>query len=289
MATIINNRATVNYRYGANTGATVSNTTDVSVNNALEIQKTSLSQTYRNGQEITYIISLQNESSGNITITVSDDLGTYTFNCDDYTPLTFTGTARLFINGIYHSALNPTEDDHELIFSNIVIPANGNALILYSARINQFADCSEASEITNTATAFICCDCPCAQSVSDSNTISAESFAEIRLIKSGCPNTVVCGEELSYLIDIYNYGNLPATDVILTDTFTPPLSDITVSADGIIIPESDYSYINGTLTIPNQSGETELTVPAATFTHNPVTGIVEVTPGRLQIVIKGTI
>lgn len=289
MATIINNRATVNYRYGTNTASTVSNITNITLDNALNMTKSSLSGTYREGENITFIISLQNDSNDNLTINIVDDLGTYTFEGNEYTPLTFTGDASLFIDGVFDSALTPTVVDDELVFESIVLPPNSNALILYSATANEFANTSVNGEITNTATATITCDCPCAGTVSDSNTITAEEFADIQVIKSGCSNNVVCGDTLSYSIEILNFGNIPATDVVLTDTFTPPLSDITVSVDGVVIPQTDYSYVNGTLTLPNEGSATELVVPAATFTQNPTTGIFEVIPGRLEIVITGTI
>jgi len=90
MATIINNRATVNYRYGTNTASTVSNVTNITLDNALNMTKSSLSDTYREGENITFIISLQNDSNNELTIDVVDDLGSYTFEGNEYTPLTFT-------------------------------------------------------------------------------------------------------------------------------------------------------------------------------------------------------
>ncbi|MBQ4316698.1 MAG: hypothetical protein IJC20_00465, partial [Clostridia bacterium] len=219
MATIINNRATVNYRYGTNTATTVSNVTSVDFQNALSIQKTSLSDSYRIGQDITYIIALQNGSDNELTVDATDDLGTYTFNGNEYTPLTFTGDAQLFINGVFVSDLTPTVSANELVFENIVLPPNANAFILYSATVNEFANVGEDGEITNTVTADVTCDCPCAETVSDSNTITAEEFADLRLVKSACPNTVICGEEITYVIDVLNYGNMAATEVVITDTF----------------------------------------------------------------------
>lgn len=290
MATIITNRASVNYNFGTSTASAVSNTTSTTLNGALNIQKTALSDNYRIGQDITYIISIENNgTTAAEDITVTDDLGTYTLGGNEYTPLTFLGNAQLFINGVFYSVLTPDLSESNIVFDISSIPENGNAQIIYSARVNEFANGSSESVVKNTATADFVCECPCNEPVSDSNTITADAFAELRLVKSVCPNPVICGEELTYIIDVYNYGNIPATNVVLTDTFMPALADIVVTVNGAVIPESDYSYVGGILTLPNQSGETELSVPAATFSQNASTGIFEVIPGQLQITITGTI
>ncbi len=287
MATIITNRATVNYRYGTNTAEAVSNTTSTTLNGALSIQKTSLTDNYRIGQSVTYVISIRN-GSGNTAedIIVTDDLGTYTQSGNEYSPLTFIGNAQLFINGVFSGTITPDIEEHSIVFDISEIPAYGNAQIIYSARVNGFANGGSNSVITNTASANFACDCPCDGPVSDSNTITTEQFAELRLVKSSCPNPIICGETLTYVIDIYNYGNIPATEVVLTDAFVPALSDLSVSVDGAIIPESDFRYVGGVLTLPNQSGGTQLSVPAATFGQSPD---FEIIPGRLQIVLTGTI
>ena len=289
MATIINNRATANYRYGSYTVETNSNTASVTLNEALIITKKSLSPTYKAGRNITYIITIQNGSGNELTLDLSDNLASYNINGNTFTPLTFDGDAMLFINGVFHCMLTPTTASHELLFCNIVIPPRENAIILYSATPNQYADYTVDSEITNEVSVFSSQNCPCIETVTASTTVYAEGFAELRLIKSGCPNTVVCGEELTYTIDIYNYGNIPASDVTITDTFTPPLKDITVTVNGAILSENDYQYSNGTLIIPRQNSSLKLTVPPATSVQNPTTGIVETIPSTIGIVITGTI
>lgn len=289
MATLISNQATISYRFGTRAANAVSNIASTVLSSALDIDKTSLSEQYRIGQSLTYIITVTNngnEDSG--AINVSDDLGTFTQNGTEITPLTYVGPARLFINGSFDSVINPDVNENDIQFEIENIPANGNAQIIYLASVNSFASGETGSEITNTATASRACDCPCDQNVSDSNTIILEAFADIRIVKSVCPNPVICGGELTFVFDIFNYGNVEATEVVLTDTFVPPLTDITVTVDGIVIPESQYRYVNGVLTLPNAIGD-EITVPAAEFVRSPINGVVTVTPGKIQITVSGNV
>ncbi len=289
MATIITNRATVNYRYGTVEASAVSNVTSTVLNGLLDIQKSSLTEQYRIGQEVTYIITLTNNGDSALNdITVIDNLGTFSVNGSSVTPLTYIGTARLFINGAFDSVLTPTVGAMSIVFNVERLPAGANAQIIYIARVNRYADITSGATITNTATADNDCDCPCDEPTSDSYTITAEEFADLRIVKSVCPNPVVCGGELRYVIDLYNYGNIAATDVVLTDTFEPALADISLTVDGVLIPETDYSYIAGKLTLPNSAGD-EITVPAAEFVRNAMTGAIEAVPGHIQIIVRGTV
>ena len=102
------------------------------------------------------------------------------------------------------------------------------------------------------------------------------------------PNPVVCGDTVTYTIRIYNYGNIDAENVQLTDTFTPAPTNVSVSRNGVVLAGTDYTYVNGTLTVP-ATGIAADTVPAAVFTRDPVTGEVTVTPGVVEYVITGTI
>ena len=103
-----------------------------------------------------------------------------------------------------------------------------------------------------------------------------------------CPNPVICGDTITYTIKIYNYGNTAAENVVLTDDFNPAPTNITVSRDGVLLLGTDYTYIDGTLTVP-ATASAPVTVPAATFVQDPVTGIISITPGVVEYTITGTI
>ncbi len=288
MATIITNQATLNYRYGGETAVTtVSNIASTVLDNLIEISKTTLNEGYRMDDNITYIINVYNGGAAVDTITVRDNLGSYTVDNEEYTPLTFTGTANLYINGVLSDNLTVTTEDGAVVFVINGIPARSNAQIIYQARVNRFADVECGGTITNTATAE--CDCLCNIEAEDSQTIVAECYADVRIFKSVCPNPIICGDELTYVFDIYNYGNIDAEDVVLIDTFDPALTDISVFVDGVEVDEENYTYVNGVLTLPAEGNDYNLIVPAATFTRDEETGEFLVNPGRLQITVRGTI
>lgn len=289
MATIITNRATVNYNFGSSSAVVFSNLTSTVLNGALSIEKSSLSDSFRVGQELTYIITLRNNSStATQRISATDNLGTFIENGNSITPLTYIGTAQLFINGVFSSDLTAVVGNRSILFEIAGIPAGETAQIIYRARVNEYACSNEGSTITNTVCAEYLCNCPCEGPVCDSFSLTVDEYAELRVVKSVCPNQVVCGEPLNYVIDIYNYGNIDATGVVLTDIFEPALRDLSVNIDGVIIPESEYSYVNGVLTLPNGSGN-EISVPSAICERNAQTGEVAVTPGVITVTVSGTI
>lgn len=288
MATIITNRATINYNNGTALATAVSNTTEAIISEALSISKTALSDTYRVGDYLTYVISLNNTSESTAAnVTVTDDLGSYVFNDSIITPLDYGGSAQLYVNGIFVSLITPTVIENGIVFSIDSIPAGGNAQIIYNATVNEFASGAAGAQILNTASVEFECDCVCNQGSSDSETVTADTFAELRLIKSVCPNPIICGERITYVIDVYNYGNIAADEVVLTDTFIPPLEDIAITVDGVDIPESNYSYVDGVLTLPAATSGYALSVPAATYTQNPESGAFESIPGHIRIIISG--
>ncbi len=289
MATIITNQARLNYRYGTATATAVSNVTSTILNSQLSVSKTALSDCYRIGQNITYIISITNNNSRSASdIMVADDLGTYNASCGEVTPLDFIGPAQLFINGVFRSAIAPTIEENGIVFEIDSLPANSNAQIIYIAQVNEYANGAIGSVITNTVIVDNNCDCPCEIPSSDSTTVPVCQYADVRIVKSICPNPVICGERLTYTFTLYNYGNIPATDVVLTDTFEPALTDLEVTINGVFIPSEDYDYVNGTLTLPADDSEYEITIPAATFSRNANCAIT-VTPGSVQITVSGNI
>lgn len=290
MATIITNQATLNYRYGNITARTVSNVTSALLNGPLSITKSSLSDSYRLGQDITYLITVTNNGNAQVNgVVVTDDLGSYELNGNTITPLTYIGPAQLFINGVFNSILQPVVGEDNITFNISSIPANGNAQIMYLTRINSSACGAAEAYITNTATAYLNCDCPCEGPATASHTITAEEFADVRMVKNVCPNPATCGEVLNYTITVYNYGNMEATEIVLTDSFEPALTDITVTVDGDIIPSENYSYVNGVLTLPSAGSDYSISIPPAVFTQDPVTGVCTVTPSSVVITISGTI
>ena len=287
MATI-ENFATVSYTSGGVTETKVSNLAEIGLESAISFAKATLGDTYSEDSVITYILSITNTSANTVSnIKITDDLGSFLFGTIELTPLGYTAPALLLIDGQDVSSQLTVDDTTagSLVFSFPTLPAGATANVVYRASVNEFAPLDLNSAIVNTAT--LTSDSDCADG-SASATVTAASAANVSVFKQMAPNPVVCGDVVTYTIRIYNYGNIPAEDVVLTDTFNPAPDTITVSKDGVLLGGSEYSYVGGTLTTPVGTG-TPVSVPAATFTRDSETGILNVTPGVVEYVITGQI
>ncbi len=266
-----------------------SNITVGEIIESLTVTKTSIGTTYENGSEPVYIISIINTDDEAVTgVTVSDDLGAYTPGTVTFYPLEYeAGSVRLFTNGVLGPA-PAVAVGPPLVFSGITIPANGNVIIIYRSTLTDAAPLGLDGEITNTVT--VTAD-ELTFPVTASTTITTSNSPRLAITKSMDPTRVSDGDRLTYTFTIENFGNSPATidyNVTVRDTFLPILYDITVTYNGTTwTTPANYRYSETTgvfATVPGQ-----ITVPAATFTQDPATGIVAVTPGVSTLVVTGTV
>lgn len=256
----------------------------------LTVDKNAVSQSYNAGDDVTYAISIVNSGSTAFTgLTVTDDLGAYTFNTTDTRyPLTYNNdSVRYYVNGILQAA--PTVSaQNGVVFSGINIPAGGNALIIYSARVNEYAPLGIGSSVTNTA---VVTGTGISDRVSSSYVLNAEAAPDLTITKSIDPVPVSENGTVTYTFVIQNRGSAEAgadSDVVLNDTFDPILSGISVSLNGTQLSESDgYEYDEADGVFTTTSGT--ITVPAATYAQDSVTGAWSVTPGVTTLVVTGTI
>ena len=90
---------------------------------------------------------------------------------------------------------------------------------------------------------------------------------------------------------IQNFGNVAAnaaTGAVITDTFDPVLSNLTVTFNGTAWTDpTEYTYDETTGVFATAAGE--ITVPAATYTQDPVSGAWVANPGVSTLVVTGTI
>ena len=287
MATI-ENFATVSYTSGGISETKVSNLAEIGLESAISFTKSTLGETYGEDDVITYILSMTNTSASTITnVSITDDLGTFIFGTLELSPLTYTAPALLLIDGqdVSTQLTVDTSTAGSLVFSFPALPAGATANIVYRAAVNEYAPLDVNASVTNTAT--LTSDSDCADGTATA-TITAVSAANVSVFKQMSPNPVICGDTVTYTIRIYNYGNIAAENVVLTDTFNPAPENITVSRDGVLLIGTDYTYVNGTLTVPS-TAQSPVTVPAATFIRDVTTGIVNVTPGMIEYTSTGTI
>ncbi len=256
---------------------------------ALAVTKIALEQSYTPDGAITYVVSLRNTGTTPITdLTITDDLGAYAAGGATVYPLTLTdGDAALFINGVRQdnaviSAGPP------LTVTGITLPAGADAVLVYQARTNQFANPTATGSITNTATLTA----PSLTApITASETVPVSNRPELAITKSINPQQVVDNDRVTYTFVIRNTGNQPVAlsdNATIQDTFNPILTDLAVTFNGVAWTENtQYTYDQGTGLFATLPGNLE--VPAATFTQDPVTGAYTVTPGIATLVVTGTI
>lgn len=272
-------------------GNSVTNS-NVAVGEILEVlsaTKTAVRDTYTAEDTITYVISIIN--SGNTAIsglTLSDNLGAYAFGTSTLTPLTYVeNTVTYYANGILQTAPTVTAGP-PLTISGISVPANGNAVIVYEVSVNAYAPMQVESEITNTVTIS---GNGLITPITAEETVAAEAAPLLSITKSISPVPVTENGTLTYTFDIQNRGNTAADEsanVIITDTFDPILSNITVTYNGTTLVEgTDYTYNATTGEFATVAGK--ITVPAAVFSQSPLDGTWTVTPGSGTLVITGTV
>ncbi len=259
---------------------------------SLSLTKTAVDTAYGRTCTLTYIISLVNSSGNAYTgLTITDDLGGYEVGTVPTTvyPLSYVdGSVRLYTNGVLSTAPTVTAGP-PLAISGVTVPANGNVIIVYEADVTEFAPLGTDGAITNTASAAL--TDPASPVISDSETVGAVAEPSIAITKQMDPMTVVDNDTVTYTFIIENYGNTPleASDAsVFSDTFTPPLENISVTFNGTQWAETtNYTYTEATGEFATVAGQ--ITVPAATVTQNPTTGVVTVVPGSSTLIVSGTI
>ncbi len=237
----------------------------------LEASKTSTPATYSAGEEITYIINIINSGTAPFTgLTVTDNLGEYVFGTGSVVPLTYeTGSVRYFTDGVLQPTPTVT-DEQPLTITGITVPANGNAVIIYRAAVNQFAPIGVDGTITNAA---VISGAGLTTPIMVENTISAESGLDLSITKAVNPETVSENGQLTYTFTIQNLGSVSAVatdNLVVTDTFDPVLDITSVTLNGVALTEpDDYTYDEATGVFSTVIGR--ITVPAATYTQDATT------------------
>ncbi len=283
MATFFN-QATLSY----NDNVTNSNIVTGEITEVVSAEKTALTATYTAGDSVAYLVSITNSGTIPYTnLTVTDDLGAYEVNGTTYTPLTYVAdSVKYYVNGVLQ-ATPAAVAGPPLAVSGITVPAGGNAIVAYEARVNTFAPLQATAEITNTATVSGGGITP----VTATETISAANEAVLTITKSLSPEVVTENGQITYTFVIQNIGNTAATvadNAIVTDTFDPILNPIAVTYNGAVWTEGiNYTYDETTGAFATIAGQ--ITVPAATYTQDAATGEFTVTPGVSVIRVTGTV
>ena len=282
---IFSNQATLTY----NGNSTNSNIAYGEILDVLVATKTAVEGTYTPGTLVTYVVTLRNTGTAALTgLTVTDNLGGYTFGGTTVYPLTYeTGSVALFTNGVPQPAPAVTAGP-PLVISGISVPANGDVVLVYQARANEYANPTTEGTIVNTVT--VTGDGLNAP-ITATETVTAEAAPDLTITKSITPTQVVDNDRVTYTFVIQNSGNeaVVATDnAAITDTFDPILTALAVTFNGTPWTAGvEYAYDEITGLFTTNPGQ--ITVPAATYTQDPVTGIYTMNPGIATLVVTGTI
>lgn len=278
------NYATLSYTGGS----TDSNTVIGELVETLTAAKTAVSDLYESDGKVTYALSLVNTGTAPATgVTVSDDLGGYTFGTGTVYPLAYReGTVRQFINGTLSTAPMVTAGP-PLTFSGITVPAGGNVVIVYEADVTSYAPLGQEATITNAATVT---GTGLAAALIAQATVNNRTQVDLRITKALSPTVVQENGQLTYTFVIENDGStaaVAADQITLTDTFDPLLRNIAVTFNGASWTEgTNYTYNAQTGAFATVAGQ--ITLPAATYTQN-ADGTYAVTPGTATLTVTGTV
>lgn len=282
---IFTNQATLSY----NNTTTTSNIVTGEILEVLSAAKNAVDDEYRFNDTVTYVISIVNTGAAPFNgLTITDDLGAYTVAGVTRTPLTYVaGSLAYYANGVLQSGATAVAGP-PLVITGINVPAGGNAIVIYEARVNEFAPLASGSTITNNATVS---GAGLSTPIEVSDTITIADAAQLSITKGLTPATVAENGQLTYTFTIQNTGNIPAVatdNVTVTDLFNPILENITVALNGTVLTEGpQYAYDEVTGLFQTVAGI--ITVPAATYTQDPVTGQWNIVPGVTVLTVTGTV
>ncbi|MCR4889838.1 MAG: hypothetical protein K5979_11770 [Ruminococcus sp.] len=281
------NQASLSY----NGNVALSNIITGEIIETLTASKEAVDDQYTAGSDTSFVISIVNSGATGFTdLTVTDDLGRYTFGDAgaEVVPLTYSdGSVKYYINGIQQAA--PTVDSTDpLTLTGISVPAGGNALIIYEASVNSYAPFGVGASITNNVDVSSNARAVLATA---STTITPEENAELSITKALSPTAVQDGGELTYTFVISNSGSVPVTtsdSVVFNDVFDPALNITSVTFNGTPwTAGTNYTYTPATGTFTSTQGQ--ITVPAAEYVQDPNTGAWSVQPGESTLIITGTL
>ena len=285
MATTFDNMATLSY----NGNTMNSNVVTGELTEVLTAAKTAVLNRYEPEGTVTYVVTMTNTGGTELTgLTLRDNLGGYAFGETTLYPLAYEPeTVQYYVNGVRQAA-PAAEAGAPLVISGLSIPAGGNMTLLYEARVTRYAPLAVESEIENTA---VITGGALANPVTVTATVGAASAPHLCISKSVSPTVVAENGRLTYTFVIQNRGNTAVTaadDVILRDVFDPALRSPAVTLNGTAWTEgTQYTYDAATGTFATAEGQ--ITVPAAEYAQNPVTGVWTATPGVSVLVVSGTV
>lgn len=277
MATILNNFAALSYDSGNGTGSAVSNVVSTNLRDSysITVEKFTANDSFRPSENITYLVTVTNTGTQPVySVEITDDLGT-----GAGTPLVYVENSARIIEDGGVVAVTPDSVNPLTIPLATALQSGESVTVLYVAQVS--GALGDVDEITNTVSAVArqgSSEGVIVESEPDSVTITREDFAQVEITKSVDKDVISSGDTLTYTFELENSGNIPATNVVITDTL-PQGFDITSvqsTTNGVttVYDATDYTVsADNTLILPT-GADVAITVPARTESGNGITTII---------------
>lgn len=251
----------------------------------VSLSKTSVESAYVPGGRITYIVTLVNNTAGELgELALTDDLGAVSFGGQMLYPLSYVAdSAKLFVDGVQQPLT--VIPGPPLQFGGIRLPAQGSAVLVYDAVVTEFAQPSAGGNIVNTVTLG-------GASGSEDGyaqwTLPVAEQPMLEIVKEVSPASIQPNEPLTYRFTLRNYGN-EATDttLVLVDVFQPALQNLTATLDGqTLIEGEDYTYDAATGIFETAEGVLSV---AAAVSIQAEDGSWQINPSQQVLTVTGTV
>ena len=257
MATF-NNYATLTY-HGM---SRISNLVTGEILASIKLTKTAVVENYAPGGDVTYLVSIRNSGVADLSgLQLTDDLGAYAFGAQTLKPLSYQAVSlRYYVNGELQASPT-TQQDTDLVIENLVVPAGGNAMLVYTVSANEYAPLCSEGLIRNVVTLS---GGGLAEAITAEAEVAPRCEAELSISKTVSPAAVTENGELTFTFVITNFGGVAAAaedGVSVSDVFTPLLINPVVTLNGNPMTAAQYTYNTATGQFATNPGI--ITVPAA--------------------------
>lgn len=280
MPQTITNNAHIGYQYETSNKTvnveTQTNYVTTSITqNCVNILKTSNKDYFGPNDQITYNLFISNNSNSTIyNVELLESLNEFTNYIPKSSTITLSnGTTKKILESnnsldscrpIVGNIINDNENKNKFGFKLNNINPNENILISFSTKVENNDEIPES--IASSATLYYSLKSDKIQtlSVSSNTNIINKAYALLNVTKSVDKSVAICGDSITYTINLSNEGNINATNVHIKDTLP---CNFKLKSINFLIADLPYNIDynldeTNTLKIPAKDLDTSLCIPA---------------------------